>query len=230
MTSQHGLDWPQHRPRTPSHRRKNGNFGTNKRLPGRDYDSKYPITVNEAIQRLDNELDRLGAKHPRLSTAMETKLDGRPRYNARKPDDPGAVVYFVLKGKPIALACDTYREVAQNLAALAAHLEKVRAIERYGVATANEMVLAFEALPAPSSVPQPTEQPSTDATERPWWAVLGIREDADEILIKAAYRSLSRVYHPNAGKRPADADVKWAQIQEAHDQGLAEFNRRNFAS
>ena len=41
-------------------------------------------------------------------------------------------LYFHLKKQPYAMACDRYTTVADNLAAIAAHIDAVRAIERHG--------------------------------------------------------------------------------------------------
>jgi hypothetical protein len=47
------------------------------------------------------------------------------------------------------LACDAYTKVEQNIAAIAAHVEALRAIERYKVQTGAEILRAFTALPSP---------------------------------------------------------------------------------
>ena len=44
-----------------------------------------------------------------------------------------ATLYFRLKDKPIVLACDRYDTVEANLAAIAAHIDAMRAMERHDV-------------------------------------------------------------------------------------------------
>ena len=120
------LAWPVGKPRTPTHARKNGRF------------SKYgqSMTNATAAERVEAELDRLGARYPLISSNVEVTLSGRLRSGARTPEDPGICIYFQLSGKPYAMACDRYTTVADNLAAVAAHIDATRAIERHGVASA----------------------------------------------------------------------------------------------
>jgi hypothetical protein len=84
---------------------------------------KEALTVAKARQRLSDELDRLGATYVTLSTNIELRLDGQPRSNQAEPGDPGVAAYFRLGGKQIALACDKWDRVADNIAALAKHIE-----------------------------------------------------------------------------------------------------------
>jgi hypothetical protein len=140
------LAWPTGRSRARS--RRAGTFSTTKR---NDPDQKRPkpLTLAEARERLATELDRLGARLPILSSNVELRLDGQPRSGQHSPQDPGVAVYFQLAGDPIVLACDQYFDVAQNIAAIAAHIDAMRRMERYGVATVKQMFTGFLALPAP---------------------------------------------------------------------------------
>lgn len=211
MTSpqRYPLVWPANRPRTSSWDRKPGRFSAD----GRD------ITMALAVDRLDGELTRLGALYPVLSTNVELRLDGRPRSGQRAPDDPGVCVYFSLKGRPFALACDRYRTVEQNVAALAAHLDATRAIERHGVATAAETLEAFTALPPPSG-----SGASPAATG--WRVTLGLsptfpqglgREDA-LTLIGVRYRERAAKAHPDNG----GSDAAMAELNAARDAARKE--------
>lgn len=175
------LAWPKHRPRTKG--RKQGRF-TYKN----GHETKA-ISTNMAMERLDAELNRLGAQLPILSSNIELRLDGRPR-SGTNPTDPGVALYFQLGGKPHTMACDTYTEVSQNIAALAAHIEATRAIERYGVATAAEVLQAFTALPPPTAVVTPRIPLADDVK---WWEVFGIQpEVATMEEIDALYRVKAR--------------------------------------
>lgn len=193
------LAWPPHRARTGWSLRKTGKF----RVDG------SPITIARALARLDVELHRLNASYPLISSNIELRVDGRPRSDRGEPGDPGVCIYFHLKGKPYALACDTFDRVAQNIAAVAGHLEASRTIERYGVATAAETLQAFMALPPPSDV----------KPKRPWWEVLGIlRDGADEDSVKAMFRAKAKKAHPDQGGAP-DA---MSELNEALNEALAE--------
>ena len=110
--------------------------------------------MTDARERLADELDRLGARYVVLSTNMELRLDGQPRAGQSEPADPGVCVYFQLKDRPTVLPCDRYTTVAGNMAAIAAHIEATRAIERHGVGTLEQMFTGFQALrgPGPKTV------------------------------------------------------------------------------
>lgn len=205
------LAWPAHRPRTRAWDRKPGRFSAD----GRD------ITMTVAVDRLDTELNRLGALYPILSTNVELRLDGRPRSAQRAPDDPGVCVYFSLKGKPFALACDRYRTVEQNVAALAAHLDATRAIERHGVATAAETLEAFTALPPPAS--------AGVIVAHGWRETLGLsatfpgglgREDA-LALLGVRYRERAAKAHPDNG----GSDEAMAALNAARDAARREIQQ-----
>jgi hypothetical protein len=125
--SAYPLQWPAGRARKPADARIHGKFNT-KRSSGRYMETKA-LTVADALARLQDELDRIGARLPVISTNLETRLDGLPRSGQGEPSDPGVALYFQLQGKPHCMPCDTYTRVAQNIAAIAAHIEATRARE-----------------------------------------------------------------------------------------------------
>ena len=185
------LAWPASRPRTPAARRKRGKFSRKDwqyRDGQRAWRTTKELTVAEALRRLQEELDRIGARLPVVSSNLELRLDGLPRSGQREPQDPGAAVYFQLGGKPHCMPCDTYDRVADNLAAVAAHIEATRAIERHGVASLSEMFAGFQALPPPS-------------TERPWRQVLGLHQESRVTIemVEECYHTLARERHPDTG-------------------------------
>lgn len=200
------LSWPAHRPRTPTYRRQNGKFKQHGTV----------ITVAGAMDRVEAELMRLGGSNALLSSNLDLRIDGRPRSGGARPHDPGVCLYFTLKAKPFALACDTYSDVAQNIAALAAHLEATRAIERHGVASAAESLQAFSALPPPA-VPA-----------RTCWDILGVSRQTIMDLpgrlragtINEAWRGLSKSAHPDAGGTEADQ----AELNAARTAALEEIS------
>ena len=193
------LAWPPGRPRATS--REAGRFGTTLRNdPG--WKAPKPLTLAEARVRLARELDLLGARLAVLSSNVELRLDGQPRAGRTEPADPGVAVYFRLHEKPIALACDRYTTVAQNIAAIAAHIDATRRIERYGVATMEQMFTGFLALPAPIA---PDD----------WRSALGNPGSLDEA--EAAFRSRMRRAHPDAGGEHGAAAALNAAIRRARE-------------
>lgn len=189
------LTWPSHRPRTKPADRRRGDFVANSKA----------ITLSAAVDKLDDQIERLGGHSALLSSNIELKMDGRPRADRAPPADPGVCIYFVLKAKPMAMACDTFTTVQQNVAAIANHIDAVRRQARYGVASAEESLQAFEALPAP-----PT-----------WWARLGVSQTASKAEITAAYRRLAPAAHPD---QPGGSQDEMAALNAARDEGMASAN------
>lgn len=176
MTESYPLQWPAGRPRTPTFRHEAGRFSTR----------GHGLTIGQAMERLQGELDRLGARNFVLSANLVRNLNGSPKNNQSQPADPGVALYFQLNGKPHCLPCDRYSRIEQNIAALAAHIEATRAIERYGVADTAQMFAGFVALPQPGS-------------RRPWWEILGVSQHASIDQISAAYREKAKSAHVDAG-------------------------------
>jgi hypothetical protein len=202
------LAWPIGRPRAKS--RKPGRFGA-----AGDRGYKVEISIARAMDRLEEEVQRLGGVNTLLSSNLDTRLDGRPRSGQSEPSDPGVCLYFTMKGKPMALACDAYTKVAQNIAALAAHLEATRAIERHGVATAAETLQAFQALPAPDHVLP---------ARKPWRQVLGFADSwpHNGTPLDQARDTVSRHYRAEAIKAAGD-EAALSDLNVARDAALKEL-------
>lgn len=195
--SAYPLAWPAHRPRRHPNNRVCGDFSE------KVGDKRRPVELNTAIDRLIAEVIRLGGVYPLLSTNVELRQDGVPRRDRAPPHDPGACVYFQLEGRPYALACDTYSSVAQNIAAIANHIDTLRRQERYGVATAAESLRAFQTLPPAATVD----------TQRQWWDVLGLSSRPAISEVDAAYRRLAAKRHPDRG----GSDAAMAELNAARE-------------
>src|SRR3990167_8036008 len=103
----------------------------------------------------------------------------------------------------MALACDVYSTVEDNLWALCRTLDALRQIERDGSpALINRAFKGFAALPDPD--------------DRNWWEVLGLTKDANNIEIKQAYIRLAKIHHPDKGGDPLVFD----QMQKAYDRAM----------
>lgn len=185
------LAWPQGWTRTHHINRERATFRSSKTSSyldsnGQSVTSKSakPLTVSDAIKRLSDELSRLGATSEILSTNVVTRLDGLPRSNQPEPTDPGAAVYFKLKGKPRCLACDKWNRVADNIAAIAQHIDALRRIDRYGVGTMEQAFAGYAALP-----------PSADD----WRTVFGLAQHATMADVETKFRALAIQHHPDRG-------------------------------
>jgi hypothetical protein len=163
--------------------RQRARFGRHEPVPGMPRLAPLPLTA--AIGRLAAELDRLGAVPDVLTTNHPVRLDGRLRSGQAEPTDPGAAVYFSLKGEPRVLACDYYDRLADNVAALAAHIGHLRGAERHHVGTLEQVFRAYTALP---------QNTPTD-----WRSVLGLDRTASRDEVEATYRRLAHIAHPDRG-------------------------------
>lgn len=189
------LQWPSGWRRAPY--RRNGKFTKEGR----------PINVADASRRLERELERLGAERPVLSTNVELRMDGRPRSD-QNPGDPGAAVYFAYAGKATVFACDTYHAVADNIAAIAAHCEALRAIDRYGVGNIEQALAGYRALPASAGS---------------WFIVLEFNDPPKVwAVVEARYKSLARVHHPDVAGGNTET---MAKINAAYDTARQEFGK-----
>jgi hypothetical protein len=196
MTQAYPLQWPMSRPRTKSPTR--AAFGKTVRT------SRESLTVADALGRLQGEIDRLGARNYVISSNVQLRLDGLPRSGQPEPTDRGVALYFTLSGKPHCLPCDRYDRVADNIAAIAKHIEATRAIERYGVASIAEMFTGFTALP------------SNEAQH--WSEVLGVSRTATADEINTAWRHRAKQAHSDTG----GSDAAMSRLNVARDAALKE--------
>lgn len=140
---------------------------------------------------------------PIISTNVEPTLNGRPRSNQAIPQDPGVAVYWRKDSKEIhkVMAVDRYTRVEQNLAAIAATLEAMRAIERHGGAVILERAFSgFVSLPAPNT----------------WRSVLGYQPEQTPHIaqVRTTYRMLAHQHHPDTGgSESAMKELNWAMAE-----------------
>ncbi len=208
------LTWPHGRPRCEV--RKYGHFTAKAQSAGTAYAYQRKVTLSEALKRVFKQLEMIGAEDVVVSTNLKVRIDGLPRSDQRKPDDPGVAIYFKVNGDPVCLPCDRYTDLEQNVAAIAAHIEATRAIERHGVASLKEMFTSFTALPAPGQI-----------VARDWRSVLGVGplERSMSVIINA-YRVKRSEYHPDKPGGSADA---FDQVKRAYMQAEAELIPTNRA-
>lgn len=205
------LSWPLGRERTPRMDRKGADFGKRESNTSGGWRMLKRLTVSQALDRLDAEVRaftrrgynwRINPVDVVVSTNVRTRRDGLPYSGEREPDDPGVAVYFQLDGEDYCLACDRWTRVADNLAAVAAHLGALRGMERWGVGDMRQAFAGYTALPAP-------EGPR-------WHEVLGVAANARRAEIEAAYRRRRSESHPDRGGNGADFDA----VQRAYEEAI----------
>lgn len=170
------------------------------------------LSIADGIERVSATLRRMGLGKDEvvISTNVRLRLDGLPRSNEPEPMDPGVAVYWeTKKGERKVMAIDRFTRAADNLGAVAATLEALRGIERWGGGQILDRAFSgFTALPAPGQ---------THA--RGWREVMNVAPDESSLEeVKAQYRRLSSVRHPDKGgteDEMAELNWAWAQAQAA---------------
>lgn len=195
------LSWPAGWKRTDSFRRGRAKFQKLSFSSGQ----KLMLSVAQGTERVLDELRRFGIAESTIivSTNLVLRIDGLPRSDQREPGDPGVAVYWkAAKDRTHkVLAVDRYDRVADNLAAVAATLEAMRAIERHGGAVILERAFTgFDALPSPND----------------WRHVLGFDGTPGYEQAKARYQSLAMKHHPDVGgseDRMVELNRAWEDAQ-----------------
>lgn len=192
----HPLAWPVQRPRTrhPS----GAAFSRRGKL----------VSFEQGVQRLALELSRFSATDVTITSnrpargfagvfAVFVNIDG--------VIDPGVAVYFRLNRTPHCLSCDRWDRPADNLCAIAKHLEAVRGQLRWGAADVVQIFAGFKELTPP-------------AAEKPWWQTLGFPVQPTsraEIVVK--FQELALRHHPD---RAGGNLELFKEISAAYETGL----------
>lgn len=180
------LQWPDVRPRTP-----------------RPSPSPFGVSGPRALEHLQDQVRLLGGRNLVVSTNLPVGRFGQPKWDQRKPADPGVAAYFDLGGEAVCFACDKWDVVADNVRAIGRTIESFRGIDRWGVEDPIRIVIAsFAALPA---------------QVEPWHEVLGVPADASRDQVDAAYRRLAKQLHPDAG----GTHEGFVRLQEAYQQAAS---------
>ncbi|HWL06772.1 MAG TPA: J domain-containing protein [Xanthobacteraceae bacterium] len=202
------LHWPEGWPRATSRKRAKFSKGERQYTANGSWMGHRDLSIADGTGRVLNELQALRVPHGEaiISTNLELRLDGLPRSNQSAPTDPGVAVYWRKPGQPMkVMAIDIYDRVADNLAAIAATLNAMRAIERHGGAQILERAFTgFAALPSPRS----------------WRDVLELGAHATRENIEANFRRLARDRHPDRG---GSADAM-AELNNARETALREVS------
>jgi hypothetical protein len=206
MVAKSPLKWPTTTPRARS--RRDANFST------RDSGARRSLNIQQALNRLYEELRRIGVKDIDADLVIWTNLKvsavSGTILDQGQPTDPGVVVHWEAKGKQRTMAIDIYNRVADNIAAVAEVLKYLRGVERHGGSVIQEQAFAgFDALPPPDSC----------------WKILGLDENkiksatvADgRQLVLEAFRTLAMDGHQDKG-----GIMDMGKLTRARDDALAE--------
>lgn len=189
------INWPEGFPRTAPH--------------NREPNLRYEVTLSQALDDLEDELDRL-ADNWRLSTAApQRNRDNRPYANA-SPEDPGAVIRWQMDDDQYAIACDAYSRLRDNVRTIGLYVQAKRDMEQRPVVT-GQSEFANARLPAgdEEGVFPPAEQLPHE--------ILQVAPDADPAVIRAAARRRAAEVHPD---KPDGNREAFKRVQEAKEAML----------
>lgn len=177
------------------------------------YKGKARLSIEDAYDRIEYELRRFGVDVDNVivSTNLKLTLRGLPAGNQGEPSDPGVAVYWTRKGKAECIAIDAYTRVADNLAAVAATLDAMRAIERHGGAQILERAfIGFAQLP--------------ERRGRAWREVFEFHPDVDPApeVLDRRYRERAAQLHPD--KVAGDHD-RMVELNLARDEARRELGQ-----
>lgn len=110
-----------------------------------------------------------------------------------------AEVVFILRGMKMRVRIDAWDTFAVNLKCAALNIRDMRLAEARG--SLEAMRETFLGLPAP-------------ARERDPYEILQIRPDASAEMVDAAYKTLAKKLHPDAG----GTDAQFKELQAAYDK------------
>ena len=208
----HPLQWPPGWKRTPAAERTRAKFSKQvfvdrgKTAEGKQlgWNSRKEISIDQGTERVLEELNRMGFNRSVvISSNLKLRNDGLPRSNQRTPDDPGIAVYWGAGTNARCMAVDRYDRIADNLAAVAATLEAMRAIERHGgAAILDRAFTGFIAIAAPEQ----------------WFQVLGVPANATREQVNEAYRRAAMKAHPD---RECGSTELMTRLNAARDDGIA---------
>jgi len=175
------VDWPPQFERTDA--------------PNRSRNNSFEVSLHDAIEDLNAEMDRLGVDDWRLSTAMDhqSQNPNYPYANQPEPDDPGVVLRWSMEGDQFAIACDQYSRVRDNLRTIGLYVREKRKMENRPVTT-GESEFANARLPSGDE--------DAVAASPPPHEVLDVAPDAPDNVVEAAYREKTKDHHPDHGGSP----------------------------
>lgn len=164
--------------------------------------ARFKTTLPAALANLQNQL--------KLMNCEAVVLSSNYTLGAANPKDPGVVAYFTWvetrnprKEIQMAIPCDRWAHIEDNVHAIALTVEAMRGMERWGAKhMIRAMFTGFKALPAGNG--------------ESWQTVLGVRYGCNLDEVKIAYRELAKRHHPDNG---GNAEA-FRRVQEAYETAL----------
>jgi hypothetical protein len=187
------LEWPAGFDRTPTRERSKN--------------QRFDVSLTQAFDDLEAELDRLGVDDYRYSfDARSRQRDGRP-YSRSNPDDPSFVLRWTMDGQQFAVACDRWATLRDNVRSVGLYVREKRKMENRPVTTGTSEF---------ANARLPSSDESTVTGEPPAHVVLDISPEASDDAVRAAYRERLKEVHPDVGGDPE----QFKRVQHAKERLL----------
>lgn len=176
----------------------------------KDWPNGRKITVSSALDAVDDELRRLGCK-PRAYIEADVdekhiRLDGELRSSATTRS-PGCIIYATHpKLGDLRWACDSFSKLQFNIRAIAATIEALRSVDRYGCVRDQQQFTGFKALPN-ETAPGLARDAALEVLRK--YSLLFVPVDATDETLRKAFLSARARAHPdrNSGYQGAWDEV-----------------------
>lgn len=171
------------------------------------------LTVYKALDLVKRELRLLGVRGTAYIEVdvvgeRDVRQDGELRSDARF-NGPGCIISAEHpKAGSLRWACDSYTRLEYNIRAIAATIESLRAVERYGCVRDAEQFRGFKAIPSSTGVTL-----SREAAVKILRAHSGeeLRADTHAMTLLHAFQVARNRTHPDRGGDPAH----WHAVEAA---------------
>jgi len=156
--------------------------------------AKFRQSLASALNKLTREIELMGGNKVLLSSNYT--LGGA------NPKEPGVVAYFHWNKLDMAIPCDRWLRIEDNVQAIALTVEAMRGMDRWGAKhMIRAMFTGFKQLPF-------------NANGEAWWKVLGLPVNASPDVVQDTYRRLVKENHPDTG---GDHNA-FIRIQRAYEE------------
>lgn len=168
--------------------------------------SNYGAKWGYTLRLIKRELSHLDAHTVVCQVALEAKdfrlTDGHPKAQARA-SHPGVILAFESNYGPMKYAVDTFDDFTDNMRAIALSLEKLRAVDRYGVTRRGEQYRGWQQLGSGIATNEPMSK------DEAWRILLDLNDEQaidyparNAESIKFLYKRAVKLHHPDHGGDP----------------------------
>lgn len=174
--------------------------------------SKFDCNLATARDGIVAQLKLLGVSKYVLSTNAQRNKKGELTDGRLIYPNPGVALYFIYNDDEKVIACDKWKYLHENLRAVEKSLDAIRGLERWGCSDiTNRAIGNMKALPEHAG-----------ESNKAWWQVLGVKQNASQEEIKKTYWALAKKYHPDTGENPDT--TAFDQLTKAYNEAPKQKN------